>query len=238
MKRIRPLIALIASALLISISPCANAQWAVIDVGAIAQLVKQVATLQQQLTTANNMLSQAQSQFQSLTGSRGMQNLLSGITYNYLPPDWSTLIAAINQTSSSYSALSSSIQSNVSANAVLSASQVAALSAPEASQLQAARKSAATLQALTQQALSTTSSRFASIQQLITAIGTATDAKGALDLQARIQSEQGLLQTESTKLGILYQVVQAEELTRKQQARENAIASVGSLRTLAPLQLP
>jgi type IV secretion system protein VirB5 len=73
---------------------------------------------------------------------------------------------------------------------------------------------------------------------LITAIGTATDAKGALDLQARIQSEQGLLQTESTKLGILYQVVQAEELTRKQQARENAIASVGSLRTLAPLQLP
>ena len=96
-------------------------------------------------------------------------------------------------------------------------------------QLQAGRiSSAATPQALTQQALSTTSSRFASIQQLITAIGSATDAKGALDLQARIQSEQGLLQTESTKLGILYQVVQAEELTRKQQARENAIASVGS----------
>jgi type IV secretion system protein VirB5 len=234
----RSAIALITSAGLLSLSPSANAQWAVIDVASIKQLAMEVTTLEQQLSTAQNALSQAQAQYQSLTGGRGMQNLLSGITYNYLPADWSSLVSAINQTSTSYSALSSNIQSNLNANAVLSSRQVATLSPAEASQLQAARLSAATLQALTQQALSTTSSRFASIQQLITAIGSATDAKGALDLQARIQSEQGLLQTEGTKLGVLYQVVQAEELTRKQQARENAIAGIGSLRTLSPLRLP
>ena len=42
-----------------------------------------------------------------------MQNLLSSITYNYLPLDWTSLLAAINQTSTSYSALSASIQSNL-----------------------------------------------------------------------------------------------------------------------------
>jgi type IV secretion system protein VirB5 len=238
MRKARSSLALLASVAFTCISPSANAQWAVVDVASIKELVVEVTTLEQQLNTAKSMLSQAQSQYQSLTGNRGMQNLLSGITYNYLPPDWSSLVAAINQNSTSYNSLATGIQSNLSANAVLTPSQVATLSPAENLQLQAARKSAATLQALTQQALSTTSSRFASIQQLITAIGSATDAKGALDLQARIQSEQGLLQTESTKLGILYQVVQAEELTRKQQARENAIASVGSLRTLAPLRLP
>lgn len=234
----RSAVAFVTSAVLFGLSSSANAQWAVIDVSSIVQLVKQVALLQQQLSTAESALSQAQSQFQSLTGTRGMQNLLSSINYNYLPADWTTLLAAINKTSTSYGGLSGNIQSNLTANAVLSTSQVSALSPAETSQLQAGRISAATLQAFTQQALATTSSRFASIQQLITAIGSATDAKGALDLQARIQSEQALLQTESTKLGVLYQVIEAEELTRKQQAREYAIANIGSLRTLAPLQLP
>jgi type IV secretion system protein VirB5 len=234
----RSALALITSAVLFTLSPAANAQWAVVDVSSIVQLVKQVALLQQQLSTAEGMLAQAQSQFQSLTGTRGMQNLLSGINRNYLPTDWSQLLAAIGQTNSGYGALSTSIQSNRTANSVLTAQQVSALSPAEVSQLQAGRNSAATLQALTQQALATTSTRFASIQQLVTAIGSATDAKGALDLQARIQSEQGMLQNESTKLGILYQMIEAEELTRKQQAREYAIASIGSLRTLPNLQLP
>ncbi len=35
---------------------CAHAQWAVVDVGAIAQLIQQVTTMEQQLSTAKDQL--------------------------------------------------------------------------------------------------------------------------------------------------------------------------------------
>jgi type IV secretion system protein VirB5 len=222
----------------LGIGPRAQAQWAVVDVGAIAQLLQQYQTLKQQLTTAENALSQAQAQYQSMTGGRGMQNLLNGTNRNYLPSDWSQIVAAINRTGTGFSALSTGIQASLSANAVLTSQQMAALSPVQRNEVQAARNSAATLQAVSQQALSTTSSRFASLQQLINTIGTASDEKAILDLQARIQAEQVMLQNESTKLGILFQAVQAQEMARKQAAHEQAIADIGSLRTLPQLRLP
>jgi hypothetical protein len=217
--------------------PVARAQFAVIDVGAIVQLVQEVATLQQQLQTAENQLSQAQQQFQSMTGNRGMQNLLNGTNRNYLPSTWGQLQAAVTQTGGAYSALSAGIQSLITANAVLTPAQVASLSPAAQSQLQAARASAATLQMTSRQAMQTTSARFVSLQQLINAIPSASDQKGILDLQARIQAEQSLLQNENTKLNVMYQSAQADEWARNQQIREQAIAGVGSLRTLPPLQL-
>lgn len=215
-----------------------RAQFAVIDVGAIVQMVQEVATLAQQLKTAENQLLQAQQEFQAITGGRGMEGLLSGVNRNYLPSDSAQLLAAVGQTGSALSAFSSGVRNLMQTNAVLSPAQVAALSPTQQAQLMAARQSAATLTAVSSQALSTTSARFASIQQLIGAIPSAADQKGILDLQARIQAEQGMLQNESTKLNTLYQLSQAQELTRQQRLREQAIADVGSLRDLAPLRLP
>jgi type IV secretion system protein VirB5 len=208
--------------------PQANAQLAVIDVSAIRQLVQQVQQMQQALQTAQNQLNQAQREYQSITGLRGMQNLLSNVNRNYLPPTWAQLSTG----------LASPIQSQVSANAVLTSAQVAALSPAEQQQLNAARNNAALLQVATQEAYATTSGRFASVQTLINAIPSATDQKGILDLQARIQAEQGMLQTDSTKLNMLYQAAQAQELARRQSAIEQVVAGVGNLRTLAALRLP
>lgn len=213
---------------LMGVNRSANAQWAVIDVGAITQLVQEVATMRQQLTNAEQQLTQAQQQFQSMTGTRGMQNLLSGINRNYLPSTWPQVSTA----------LAGPIGTMVAGNAVLTPSQVAALSAAQQQQLNGARGNAALLQVAAQQAYATTSSRFASIQQLIGAIPTATDQKGILDLQARIQAEQGMLQNDSTKLNVLYQAAQAQEWARRQTAREQVIAGVGNLRTLPALRLP
>jgi type IV secretion system protein VirB5 len=213
-------------------------QFAVIDVGAIVQMVQEVATLAQQLKTAENQLLQAQQEFQAMTGGRGMEGLLSGVNRNYLPSDSTQLLAAVQQTGSALSAFSSGVRNLMQTNAVLTPAQVAALSPTQQAQLLAARQSAATLTTVSSQALSTTSTRFASIQQLISAIPSASDQKGILDLQARIQAEQGMLQNESTKLNTMYQLSQAQELTRQQRLREQAIADVGSLRDLAPLKLP
>jgi type IV secretion system protein VirB5 len=219
------------------ITPAAQAQWAVVDVGAIAQLVQQVNTMRQQLETTRDQLQQARQTLDSMRGGRGMEQLLAGTVRNYLPPEWQELAAILEQSSTSYGALAAELQRLISVNAVLTPQQIAALSPADRLQLEAARRSAAMLQALTREALSATSRRFGSIQQLIDAIPRAGDQKAILDLQARIQAEQGMLQNESTKLGVLYQTAQAEEWARKQRIRERAIASIGSLRDLPPLGL-
>ena len=118
-------------------------------------------------------------------------------------------------------------------NAVLSAQQVAALSPAEQDALQEARRNAALLQAMAQEALANASSRFSAIQLLINAIPQATDQKGILDLEARIAAEQGMLQNEQTKLNVLGQAAQGDEWARRQRTRERAVADIGSLRTLA-----
>jgi type IV secretion system protein VirB5 len=221
-----------------SLSTVSRAQFAVIDVGAIVQLVQQVATLERQLQTAEATLTNAQQQFQAITGNRGMQNLLSTTNRNYLPTNWSQLSAAVGQTGGAYQALSAAVQSLMVANAVLTPQQVGALSPAEQTQLQAARQSAALLQSASRQSLANTSTQFASLQQLINAIPSATDQKGALDLQARIQAEQAMLQNENTKMTVLHQTLEAQEWARKQSAREQVVAGVGSLRTLPVLTLP
>lgn len=237
MSQLRTRWLLACTVVFLGIAPVAHAQWAVVDVGAIAQLVQQVRVLREQLTTARDQLTQARQEYESMRGGRGMERLLAGTARNYLPAEWQQLAAVLDQASAQYGALAAELQRVVNANAVLSPQQIMALSAAERAQVESARRSAAMLQVLTREALSTTSRRFESIQSLIDAIPAASDQKAILDLQARIQAEQGMLQNEATKLGVLYQAAQAEEWARRQRTREQAIASVGSLRSLPPMGL-
>ena len=205
----------------------AFAQWAVVDVGAIAQLVQEGETLAQQLATAQQELQQAQQQYQSLTGGRGMEQLLSGAVRNYLPSNGNELQTLFAQGASSYAALSSALQGTMSANAVLTSGQLATLSAQQQALLMASRRSASALQAVAADALTVTSNRFAALQQLINTIGQASDAKAVLDLEARIASEQGMLQNEQTKLAILYQAAVGAQWANTQQSREWIVAGHG-----------
>jgi type IV secretion system protein VirB5 len=210
--------------------PAARAQWAVIDVGAIAQLVREVATLDQQLQTAEAQLSQANTALQTMTGSRGMQLLLAGTVRNYLPASASQLTAAL-QGGGAYPGLAVDVRTAVNANAVLSPSQLSALSPTDQQQIAAGRQSAALRQALAQEALANSSARFAAIQSLIAAISTAKDQKAILDLQARISAELGMLQNEQTKLQVLAQANDAMAAVNAQQQREQAIAGQGQFGT-------
>ena len=91
-------------------TPLAHAQWAVVDVGAIAQLVQQVNTMRQQLETTRDQLQQARETLDSMRGGRGMERLLSGTARNYLPPDWQQLAAVLDQANSGYGALATELQ--------------------------------------------------------------------------------------------------------------------------------
>lgn len=237
MKRFRLSFVVCSMLALFGVVSPVKAQWAVVDVGAIAQLIEQIATLREQLETARDQLEQARQQYDAMTGGRGMDQLLSGTNRNYLPPDWQSIDAALNGAGGSYSALAQDLRRLVDANAVLTPAQVSGLSNDERAQLDAARRSVALMQATNRRALEVTSARFASLQQLISAISTADDQKAVLDLQARITAEQAMLQNEQTKLMVLYQAVQAEELARRQRASELAISNIGSLRRMGPVGL-
>lgn len=219
-----------------SIRPAA-AQWAVIDVGAIAQLIQQYMTLQEQLTTMRDHLQQARDEYAAFTGDRGMDRLLAGTVRNYLPADYRTLTDTLAGAAGTYGAFASSARAFLEANTVLTPEQLARLSPAEREHVEASRRSTATLQALTQEALSTTSGRFASIQQLIDAIPGANDPKAIMDLQARIQAEQGMLTNDSSKLQVLFQAMTAQESAQRLRRREQAIADIGSLDELPPLVL-
>jgi type IV secretion system protein VirB5 len=116
----------------------------VIDVGAIAHLITQLVTLQQQLTTLRETLTQAQQTYQAITGPRGMERLLSGTVRNYLPADWQAMIAVLSDASAEYQELSALIQQIIERNAYLSSDQMDTLPVLVRTQLQEQRRSIAT----------------------------------------------------------------------------------------------
>jgi type IV secretion system protein VirB5 len=217
---------LAALAMLFGAMPAAHAQFAVIDVASLAQLISEVQTLEQQLSTARNVLSQAQAEYQSITGIRGMQQLLAGTTRNYLPTSWASLQGVL-QGGGGYPALTAAMQASARSTAALTAAQLSSLSPSAAAQLKTQRQTVALLAGVSQDALANTSARFAALQQLIDAIGRADDQKSILELQARIAAEQGMLQNEHSKLQMLYATAQAQQWADSQRARELAIAGHG-----------
>ncbi len=205
----------------------ATAQIPVTDFGAIAQLVSELQTLEQQVETARRQLAQAQSEYQAITGARGMEHVLAGTVRNYLPPTWDDVRSALAG-GGAFPGLSSQLQVAVTANAVLSDAQLSGLAPADRQSLLATRQSAAVQQVLAQQALVVTSDRFASLQQLIDAIPSASDQKGILDLQARIAAEEAMLQNEQAKLGLLKQAAQADLTANEARVRELAVAGHGN----------
>jgi len=85
----------------------------------------------------------------------------------------------------------------------------------------------ALLQGIAEQALSDSSDRFTDIQNLISAIPSASDQKAMLELQAAIGTELSVLQDEQNKLQVLYQVANAQERASRQMTRELVVTGHG-----------
>ena len=237
MKASKSLISLLSVLVILAATPAADAQWAVIDVASIRQLIQEVRMMSQQLSLEQSQLAEARQEYQSFTGSRGMQGLLSGVVANYLPTNVASLEAVLGGSGSSYGPLASNVQSALAANAVLSGAELAALSPGERAVIEAERGAVALRQGISQQALANASSRFGDVQQLTAAISAARDPKAIFDLEARISTEQGMLQAERTKLQVLYQTLLAQRVAARQRMRERAIADIGSLQDLPPMGL-
>jgi type IV secretion system protein VirB5 len=215
----------------------AHAQIPVTDVAAIAQLIMQLQRQDMQLDLSQDQLAQAEETHAVLTGSRGMQRLLSHLQRNYLPHNAHELALALQGISAAYPSLSAQVRSTLDANSILTPSEIEGLDPGDRAELQAARRAAALLKALSNEQLATTSNRFDALQALIDALGDADDPKASLDLTARIAAEQTMATNEANKLRILDQALAAEERLNEQRRRERVIQGIGSFRTLPPLGL-
>ncbi len=208
----------------------------VIDFAAIANLIQQIMYWQQQISAMQKQFDelkaskeQLKQTYESMSGSRGMEQLLatSDAARNYLPSNYADLRRSLDTPVPGYAGLSEQVRSIVSANSVLSTTQMDALS-PELRQLvEQGRQSAALLDGMTQTAFQNTSQRFSALQTLITAIARARDPKAIQELQARIQGEQNMLTNEQTKLQALYQLSQADEARLRQRTRERVVSGHG-----------
>ena len=145
MRKTLPALVLFALFSMTGLCPQASAQWAVIDVGAITQLIQEVQQMQQALQTAQNQLNQAQQEYQSMTGTaRDAES----------PERHQPQLPADRLGRSCPTALGLSRSSRqINYERRPDAAQVAALSPAEQQQLNAARSNAALLQVATQQAL-------------------------------------------------------------------------------------
>ena len=229
----------------VGVATPASAGMPVIDAANLAQAIQEVLSWGQQLQGMERQYSQLlqsyrqlQSTYNSLTGARGMQNVLqiSMASRNYLPVTYAQLTGVINGTSTAYPVLSSQVQTSIQSNAVLNTQRVGGLS-PQAQQyLLQSRQAAATLSMLSQQSQANASGNFSNVQTLISALGTTADTKASADLNGRIQSEQVMTQTNQIKTDALYQSVQALQLQNAQLAREAAVLQQSAQSTLTPIR--
>jgi len=229
----------------VGVATPASAGMPVIDAANLAQAIQEVLSWGQQLQGMERQYSQLlqsyrqlQSTYNSLTGARGMQNLLqiSMASRNYLPVNYAQLTGVINGTSTAYPVLSSQVQTSIQSNAVLNTQRVGGLS-PQAQQyLLQSRQAAATLSMLSQQSQANASGNFSNVQTLISALGTTADTKASADLNGRIQSEQVMTQTNQIKTDALYQSVQALQMQNAQLAREAAVLQQSAQSTLTPIR--
>ena len=215
----------------------AQAQFAVIDVAAIAQLVQEVQQLEQQVATARSQLLQAQTEYAAITGNRGMQNLLAGTLRNYLPTDW-TQLSQVMSVLGELPALASSMSSLVSSNAVLTPAQVAALSPVAAGAACRSPAEPGTAAGdVTARRSRTPAAALPRSSSLISAIGTATDQKASLDLRRESRPSRGCSRTSDEAPDALSGRAGAGVGARCSGSREQAIVDQGSLRTLSPMGL-
>ena len=186
--------------LALAISPVAvNAQLVVNDPANLAQALEQVTLMTQQIEQLKSQL--LKQTLASLTGSSGIGNLLNGdisTLKGNLPSDWTQVYSdAMN----SSSGITSSAQSMLKEFQ----SQIDGMNRSEAMSFikQKLAEKGAYDRVMAQNAYNNEMAELNNIQELTNQIDSTTDMKQIADLQARIQTAQGAIQGEQTKLQLM-----------------------------------
>lgn len=203
-------------------SSAAFAQIPVTDVASIGQQISaQVETIAKWKMQYDQMMSQieqAKQQYESLTGSRGLGNIMNDPALrDYLPADWQSVYDSVRN--GGYNGLSGRGASVYNANKIFDSCAYLKVdeqrTACEARAVKASQDKGFALDAY-----DAAKSRINQIDQLMAKINQTQDPKAIAELQGRIAAEQANIQNEQTKLQLYAMVAAAEEKVQAQRQRE------------------
>lgn len=197
------------------------------DVPATLNHVEQMAKWVEQLMQMKRQLSQLESTYGSLNGIRGMGALFNNVTaWKYLPPDWQQVYRdlELGKTTS----LTGSIRTIRAAYSTFDKSKLSNPDGEIGRLYERGWNNAGVAKGFAEDGYRQASERLASLQGLLDKIDASTDQKDVLDLQARIQAEQAMLQNEQVKLGLVQQLAAAEQQLQQQGLKDSALRSLGS----------
>ncbi|MBS0225753.1 MAG: P-type DNA transfer protein VirB5 [Proteobacteria bacterium] len=183
----------------------------------IAKWVDSIGKQVQQIEQLKAQYQQLQQQYQSMTGSRGLGNILNDPQYaQYLPQEWRDVYDRVRQ--GGYKGLTGTAQAIRDANKLYDS--CAAKQGADQQVCQRQANKAAQDKAFASDAFDKAKARWEQIEGLVQQINGTTDPKAIAELQARIQGEQAALQNEHTKLQMFQMMAQAEDRLIEQQRRE------------------
>lgn len=200
----------------------------VIDVAKIANdtanQAANIAKYIQMIDQYKMQIEQMRSQYESLTGSRGLGSLLNNPQFaNYLPNDWQNVYRQVNN--GGYRGLTGSARALIDAAGLAGACEM--VEDTRRNSCEAGIAKTAQDKANVMDAFDAASQRWDQIQGLIGQINSTTDPKAIAELQARINGEQAAIANEHTKLQMFQMLAQAEEKLIQEQRRAATRAEVG-----------
>ncbi len=192
------------------------AQIPVTDVASLSQQIQQVTAWAQQLAQMKTQLEQQRQLYASISGSRGLGQLLNDPALkNLLPADWQQVYNAVQK--GGYAGLTGA------GKAIRDATAIYSCTGKTGSTLDLCNRDlniTAQNKANAQAAYDAAGKRLDNIQNLMGQIDATTDAKSIQELQTRMQAEQAMIQNEQTKLMMFKMIVESEEKLISQQKRE------------------
>lgn len=206
------LAAAIAVATSVAVQP-AQAQMATIDVANLQENIAQYLQMIQQLKQLQAQLGQAVQQYKSITGTRGLGNILQENYTQNVPANWQQTLN-IMQGGGKVGQLATQIANEASQ---LKNSNFAGASQQLIQGLQQSMNAAASGQALNAQIYQEAGQRFSRIQDLTNQINGAKDLKAAQDLLNRLQAENLNLQNEALKLQAMNAMLEQQQAVKAQQ---------------------
>ncbi len=178
----------------------------VVDVANLGQSIQQVMHMVEQLNQLKSQLAVAEQHIDRISGSRGMGDLIHS-TYD--------LTVQVDE-------------SEILKNAGLKTAEATGLVGETAELYDEGNRNVALQLGQSEKSLQQAQARFSELSKLVAKVNHCPDPKDIMDLQARIEAENVLLQNEKVKLSMLQMQAKAREDMREAKIVEALIKSTGN----------
>lgn len=202
----------------------------VIDVASIAEAIKQLVEMEKQFSELQEQTGLTTEQLRSMTGARGMADLVNDPTSRYyIPAEYQDVLKlTANIKGGDYDGLQNRVAEILEASKILDIEDTGYdPSSKEGRAFVSDQNQIALNSALAEEAYNSANKRTENLQLLIEEVNKAQDPKDIADLQARISAEQLMLTNETNKLAALQQNKEAYWQRQNQRTKEESIKALG-----------